>query len=184
MSGWRAQDELRPLRTVQDDRESFHMRCRARNKGCIDPSLPRAAGICGRRKGKRQFQSAQKAAAQGAGPQMHRVAGVQVRWEMCQALCEGSGFRPTELCGRGVEMSSPICGGHLGSTGMRGCRCGCRRMRLTPALRQRLVLKEGLGVHTGEVSTWRQRGFCRSKPQQPHVIFHFERLPSGSFHVG
>lgn len=76
------------MRTAQDNKESFHMRCRARNKGCIDPSLPRAAGVCGRRKGKGQFQSAQKTAVlgQGAGPQTHRVAGVQVRWET------GSGF--------------------------------------------------------------------------------------------
>lgn len=178
MSGWRAQDELKPLRTAQDNKESFHMRCRARNKGFIDPSLPRAAGVCGRRKGKGQFQSAQKAAAQGAGPQTHRVVGVQVRWET------GSGFPPTELCGWDVEMSSLICDGHLGSTGTRECGCGCRRMRLNPALRQMPVLKEGLGVHTGEVSTRRQQGFCRSKPQQPHIIFHFERLPSGSFHGG
>lgn len=155
MSGWRARDELRPLTTAQDNKESFHMRCRARNKGCIDPSLPRAAGVCGRRKGKGQFQSAQKTAVQGqgAGPQTHRVTEVQVRWET------GSGF-----CGWGVEMSSPICGGHLGSPGMRGCRGSCRRMRLTSALRQTLVLKEGLGVHTGEVSTWRQQGSGRSKP--------------------
>lgn len=98
------------------------MGTRARNKDCTDPSLPRAAGVCGRRKGKGQFQFAQKTAAQGLSPQAHRVVGVQVRRKKCCVLCDWSASDPqNSVFGMwsGLERSSHICGGHLGGPGMR-----------------------------------------------------------------
>lgn len=71
-SGRRAQDEPKLLRTAEDDKESFHRRFGARNKGYIDPSLPRAAGVCGRRKGEGQLHSAQITAGQRV---IHRCTG-------------------------------------------------------------------------------------------------------------
>lgn len=98
------------------------MGTRARNKDCTDPSLPRAAGVCGRRKGKGQFQFAQKTAAQGVSPQAHRVVGVQVRRKCAVCCVIGQASDPqNSVFGMqsGLERSSHICGGHLGGPGMR-----------------------------------------------------------------
>lgn len=102
---------------AKDHKESFHMRFRARNKECIDSSLSRAAGICGRRKGKGQFHSAQKTAGQRVIPQCTGCWKYRREGRSAEHCVRGQAS--VSGMGNDLEMSSHIRGGPLRGMGIK-----------------------------------------------------------------